>query len=68
AVSLNAAEILGMGKQLGSIDEGKIANLIVTDGDPLETTTHIRQVFIDGKPVELETRQKQLYEKYLARP
>jgi imidazolonepropionase-like amidohydrolase len=68
AISLNAAEILGMGKQLGSIDEGKIANLIVTDGDPLETTTHIRQVFIDGKPVDLETRQKQLYEKYLARP
>jgi imidazolonepropionase-like amidohydrolase len=68
AVSLNAAEILGMGKRLGSIDEGKIANLIVTDGDPLETTTHITQAFIDGKPVSLETRQKQLYEKYLARP
>jgi imidazolonepropionase-like amidohydrolase len=68
AVSLNAAEILGLGKRLGSIDEGKTANLIVTDGDPLEATTHITQVFIDGKPVSLETRQKQLYEKYLARP
>lgn len=68
AVSLNAAEIFGMGKRLGSIDEGKIADLIVTDGDPLETTTHVTQVFIDGKPVSLETRQKQLYEKYLARP
>ena len=68
AVSINAAEIFGLGKRLGSIDEGKIADLIVTDGDPLETTTHVTQVFIDGKPVSLETRQKQLYEKYLARP
>jgi imidazolonepropionase-like amidohydrolase len=68
AVSINAAEIFGMGKRLGSIDEGKIADLIITDGDPLETTTHVTQVFIDGKPVSLETRQKQLYEKYLARP
>jgi imidazolonepropionase-like amidohydrolase len=68
AVSINAAEIFGMGKRLGSLDEGKVADLIVTDGDPLETTTHITQVFIGGKPVSLETRQKQLYEKYLARP
>jgi len=68
AITLNAAEILGMGKRLGSIDEGKVADLIVTDGDPMETMTHVTQVFIDGKPVSLDTRQKRLYEKYLARP
>ena len=68
AVSLNAAEIFGLGKRLGSVDEGKVADLIVTDGDPLETTTHVKMVFIDGKPVDLKTRQQQLYEKYLARP
>ena len=68
AVSLNAAEILGLGKKLGSIDEGKVADLIVTDGDPLETATHVTMEFIDGKPVNLDTRQKKLYEKYLARP
>jgi imidazolonepropionase-like amidohydrolase len=68
AVSLNAAEIFGLGKRLGSIDEGKAADLIVTDGDPLETVTHIKMVFIDGKVQDLDTRQKQLYEKYLARP
>ena len=68
AVSLNAAEIFGLGKRLGSIDEGKVADLIVTDGDPLEATTHVKMVFIDGKPVDLGTRQKRLYEKYLARP
>ena len=68
AISLSAAEIFGLGKRLGSIDEGKAADLIVTDGDPLEATTQVNRVFIDGKPVSLETRQKQLYEKYLARP
>jgi imidazolonepropionase-like amidohydrolase len=68
AVSLNAAEIFGLGKRLGSIDEGKIADLIVTDGDPLEVTTHVKMVFIDGKPMDLDTRQRQLYEKYKARP
>ncbi len=64
AVSLNAAEIFGLGKRLGSIDEGKSADLIVTDGDPLDVRTTVKMEFIDGKPVDLETRQKLLYEKY----
>jgi imidazolonepropionase-like amidohydrolase len=63
-VSLNAAEIFGLGKKLGSIDEGKSADLIVSDGDPLDVRTTIKMVFIDGKPADLETRQKLLYEKY----
>jgi imidazolonepropionase-like amidohydrolase len=63
-VSLNAAEIFGVGKKLGSIDEGKTADLIVADGDPLDVRTTIKMEFIDGKPVDLETRQKLLYEKY----
>jgi imidazolonepropionase-like amidohydrolase len=67
AVSLNAAEIFGIGKSLGSIDEGKSADLIVTDGDPLDVRTHVNMVFIAGKPASLDTRQKQLYEKYLGR-
>ena len=65
AVSLSAAQIFGLGKRLGSIEEGKTADLIVTDGDPLEIQTHINLVFIDGKPVNLETREKALSEKYL---
>ncbi|MDE3197392.1 MAG: amidohydrolase family protein [Acidobacteriota bacterium] len=68
AVSLNAAEIFGLGKVLGSIDEGKVADLIVTDGDPLETMTHVKMVFIGGKQANLKTRQQMLYEKYMARP
>ena len=68
AVSLSAAEIFGLGSRLGSIEEGKTADLIVSDGDPLEVTTKVTMVFIDGKPVSLDTRQKQLYEKYSNRP
>jgi imidazolonepropionase-like amidohydrolase len=68
AVSLSAAEIFGMGKSLGSLEEGKTADLIVTDGDPLEATTKVNMVFIDGKQVSTDTRQKQLFDKYSSRP
>jgi imidazolonepropionase-like amidohydrolase len=64
SVSLNAAEIFGVANRLGSIEEGKAADLIVTDGDPLDVRTHVNQMFIDGKPVSLDTHQKQLNEKY----
>jgi imidazolonepropionase-like amidohydrolase len=67
AVSLNAAQIFGVGNKLGSIEEGKTADLIVADGNPLEVTTHVNMMFIDGKPVSLDSRQKELYEKYLGR-
>jgi imidazolonepropionase-like amidohydrolase len=68
AVSLRAAEIFGVGHLLGSIEEGKVADLIVTDGDPLEVTTKLHLLFIGGKAISLDTRQKALYEKHLARP
>ncbi len=68
AVSLSAAEIFGVANHVGSIEEGKAADLIVADGDPLEVTTKMSIVFIDGQPMNLETRQKQLYDKYSARP
>jgi len=67
AVSLNAAEIFGLSKKLGSIDEGKVADLIITDGDPMEARTQLKRLFINGKPVDLESRQKMLYEKYMKR-
>ena len=67
AVSLNVAQIFGIGNKLGSIEEGKTADLIVSDGNPLEVMSHITMMFIDGKPVSLESRQKELYEKYLGR-
>jgi imidazolonepropionase-like amidohydrolase len=67
AVSLNVAQIFGIANRLGSIEEGKTADLIVVDGNPLDVRTNVNLVFIDGKLVNLDTRQKELYEKYLGR-
>ena len=58
----------GVGAQIGSIEKGKVADLILTDGDPLETRTNIKEMFIAGKEVSLETRQTREYEKWLKRP
>jgi imidazolonepropionase-like amidohydrolase len=68
AVTLNAAEIWGIGDQYGSIEKGKIADLIVTDGDPLEVRTHVQMMFIKGESVDLESKHTRLYKQYLARP
>ncbi len=68
AVTINAAEIWGVADQLGSVEKGKWADLIVTDGDPLEIQTQIKHVYIKGKEASLSYRQKELYEKYLTRP
>ena len=69
AVTLYPAEILGVDDVLGSIEVGKSASLILTDGDPLEIRTGIQMQFIDGRPVELKAnRHDRLYEKYRRRP
>jgi imidazolonepropionase-like amidohydrolase len=68
AITKNAADIWGVGDRIGTIEEGKWADLLVTDGDPLESKTQVRLLFIKGKPVDLDNRQKQLYEKYRNRP
>src|SRR5260370_34555013 len=68
AVTLNAAQISGLGDRMGSIAEGKSADLMVTDGDPLEAKTQVKQLYINGKSVDLDNKHKRLYEKYLNRP
>jgi imidazolonepropionase-like amidohydrolase len=67
AITKNAAEIWGVSDLIGTIEEGKWADLVVTDGDPLEARTQVRQLFIKGKTVDLEDKQQRLYEKYLKR-
>ncbi len=67
ALTINAAEILGVDNLLGSIEVGKLANLIVTDGDPLEIVTNLHYLFIAGKPVPLESRHTRLYLHYRQR-
>ena len=68
ARTINAARELLMDKQSGSLEAGKWADLVITDGDPLETKTQIKQLFIKGKPVDLDNKHQRLYEKYMNRP
>ena len=68
AVTLYPAQILNMDAEMGSISEGKIANIILMDGDPLEVLSKVKHVFIGGRPVELNNRQTDLYERYSKRP
>jgi imidazolonepropionase-like amidohydrolase len=60
AVTLYPAQILNVADRLGSIEPGKMANLVVTDGDLLEIRTRIRYLFIDGRPVVLTSRHTEL--------
>lgn len=68
AITLGPARILGVGDRLGSLDVGKMGNVIVSDGDPLEITTEIEYVFIQGVPVDLDNKHRRLWEKYRSRP
>jgi len=68
ALTINAAEILGVADRIGSIEPGKIANLFIANGDPLEVRTAITHVIIAGRDVPLDTRQLALYERYAKRP
>lgn len=65
AITLNAAKILGIDKQTGSLEAGKDANIIVSDGDLLDIkTSNISYAFIQGRQINLDNKQKQLYERY----
>ncbi len=68
AVTIGPARILGVDDKLGTLETGKMGNVIVTDGDPLEIQTHIEYVFIRGVPVDLDNKHLRLYEKYKNRP
>lgn len=67
AVTLEPAKLIGLGDLLGSIEPGKLADLILADGDPMEPTTRIERMWIDGAEVSLENRQTQLYQRYRER-
>lgn len=67
AITINAAQIFGVGDLLGSIESGKQANLFIADGDPFEPMTHIEQVFIRGHKIPMVSRHTQLHEQFLDR-
>jgi imidazolonepropionase-like amidohydrolase len=68
ALTISPAKIFGVADRLGSIEVGKIANLVVWDGDPLEIRSNVRHLLINGKEIPLTTKHTQLYEKYRNRP
>jgi imidazolonepropionase-like amidohydrolase len=68
AVTIFPAQIFGVADRIGSLEAGKMANIIVTDGDPLEIRTNVKRVFINGEDIPMESNQKLLYEKFKARP
>ncbi|SNT28422.1 Imidazolonepropionase [Ekhidna lutea] len=67
AVTIVPAEIFGVADKYGSIEKGKVANVFVTNGDPFETRTQVKYVFIDGWNIPMVSRHTQLYEEYLNR-
>jgi imidazolonepropionase-like amidohydrolase len=68
AVTLYPARIFGVDDRVGSIEVGKQADLFVADGDPLEITTRIEQVFVAGRATSMENRQSRLFQKFDGRP
>ncbi|MEI8022488.1 MAG: amidohydrolase family protein, partial [Schlesneria sp.] len=67
SITLTSAEILGAADRLGSLTAGKRANIIITDGSPLQPTTQIKGILIYGQPFQPESRQTKFYDKYRAR-
>ena len=67
AITINPAQIWGHASELGSVEKGKLADLVVTDGDPLEIQTQVKHLFIKGKEVSLMNKQTRLAEKYMGR-
>jgi imidazolonepropionase-like amidohydrolase len=64
SVTLTPAEIVGVADKIGSIEKGKRANLVLTDGDIFEYGTHIVQTFVNGVPTGVRTRYIDLAEQY----
>src|SRR2546426_1204313 len=64
AVTLYPAQIMNVADRMGSIEPGKMANIVVTDGDLLEVRTHVRYLFINGARLPLTSRHTELYDAF----
>ena len=64
AITLNPAEMFGMGDKLGSLDVGKTANVVIANGDPLDVKTDVKQVYIAGRAMPMVNRQTKLRDEY----
>jgi imidazolonepropionase-like amidohydrolase len=68
AVTLSPAEAFGVANQYGSLEAGKVANVVVWTGDPFEFSTGAEHVFIRGKEISLRSRQTDLLDRYRTLP
>ena len=68
AVTLTPAEILGVADRYGSLEAGKVANVVVWTGDPFDFSTGIEHVYIRGREIPLRSRQTELLERYKTLP
>jgi imidazolonepropionase-like amidohydrolase len=68
ALTVWPAEMFGASDQIGTIEVGKMANLFVTTGDPLDVRSQVEALFIRGRHVPMDDAHTRLYEKYNARP
>jgi imidazolonepropionase-like amidohydrolase len=64
ALTINPAQIWGLEKDLGSLEVGKLANVVVANGDPLDVKTDVKHVFIQGQEIPLVSKQTQLRDQY----
>jgi imidazolonepropionase-like amidohydrolase len=64
SITLAPAEILGVGKQVGSLEQGKQATLFICSGDPLESDNQVTRAFVQGREVDLSSRHTDLWQKY----
>ncbi len=65
AITLEAARILGVADCVGSLEAGKDATLLITDGDPMEQPTAVERAWIGGRAVDLNDRHETLHAKYV---
>lgn len=68
AMTINPARMFGVDREYGSLEVGKVANVIVATGDPIDIRSLIKEVFVKGQRMAFDDRHTQLYEKYRARP
>src|SRR5690348_162955 len=68
AVTVNAAQMLGLDGEIGTLEPGKLANIVVTDGDLLEIRTQVKYLFIKGQLTSLDNKHLDLYKRYSSRP
>ena len=67
SVSLYVAEIMGVADRVGSLESGKDATLMIANGNPLEFTTTIERLFIEGRDIDMNNRHKTLHQKYMTK-